>query len=519
LTAPSGATKRIAGFYTRDFTRSRGADTERLEPAGHGRWRLRFTPAEVGEHRFVVHVASPGGTANSSARAFQSTRPSGQRFVRASSTRALHTSDGTPLLLIGHNYCWPSSQAPTYEMEDALERMARSGINATRLWLCSWGIGLEGVRPDSYDLADAWRLDQLLQRARARGVYVQLCLDNLADLSSPQRAATNPYLASNGGPCRKPVEFFTSPQAQAQYYRRLGYLAARYGCFTSVLAWELCNELDYAAGGRRDAAVLTWAREAAGHLKSVDPYGHPVTAGIGPRSSWNALWELDEIDVIQTHTYIHKPLVVRDEAERDAAALVLRASDNHARSGKPLVIAEFGFLGTRDFNPLNEADRTGIHLHNALWASALGGCAGTAMAWWWDASLREHDLDYHYRALSAFLKAGPTPTNDWKPIRDAGKGPVRVVGSRGPDAAVLWVQHRDNRWSRRLLELKDPPALDAVTVPLADMRPGRYRIEWWDTYAGEPTTHTIREAPDGRLAVTTPRGAPDVACRVQHLDD
>jgi hypothetical protein len=404
-------------------------------------------------------------------------------------------------------------------MEEALDRMARAGVNATRLWLCSWGIGLEGGRPDSYDLADAWRLDQLFRRARARGVYVQLCLDNQADLSSPKRTSSNPYLARNGGPCRTPLEFFTSPQAQAQYRRRLGYLAARYGCFTSLLAWELCNELDYAAGGRRDASILTWASESASHLKSVDPYGHPVTVGIGPRSSWNALWELDAIDVVQSHTYIHKPLSVRDEMELDAATLVLHAADTHARAGKPLVITEFGFLGTRHFNPFNEADRTGIHLHNALWASALGGCAGTAMAWWWDTSLRAHNLDYHYSALSAFLRAGQVPTSDWKPIRDAGKGSVRVVGSRGQDAAVLWVQHRGNRWYRRLVEQKDTPTLDAVTVPLTGMKPGRYRVEWWDTYAGEPTTHSVRETADGRLSLITPQAAPDVACRVERLED
>ncbi|NQT88806.1 cellulase family glycosylhydrolase, partial [bacterium] len=470
VTAPSGKAVRVGAFYARDFTRSRQRGTERLDPVGHGTWRVRYTPSEVGAHQVVVHAASGGKTAASAPMAFEAIRATGQRFLHASRGRWLHTAAGAPVILVGYNTCWPESQAPTYEMEGVLDGMARDGLNATRLWLCSWGIGIEGQRPDAYRLADAWRLDALLRRARERGIYVQLCLDNLADLASEKRAATNPYLAANGGPCRTPEAFFTSPRARAQHRRRLAYLVARYGSYTSVLAWELCNELDYAAGGRQDAALLAWARETAQAVKASDPYGHPVTVGLGPRSSWRALWALDAVDVVQAHSYIRKPLELHPATELDAAALILQRTDEHAKGGKPLLITEFGFLGTRDFNPLNEADRTGVHLHNAIWASALGGSAGAAMAWWWDTSVREHNLAYHYAALAKFLAGGPGPTEAWQPIRDAGNGDIRVVGLRGPSAALVWVQHRDNRWHRRVVQRKNAPALGSRTVPLADLQ-------------------------------------------------
>jgi hypothetical protein len=262
--------------------------------------------------------------------------------------------------------------------------MARSGINATRLWLCSWGLRVEGRRPDRYRLDGAWQLDRLLRLARREGVYVQLCLDNLTDLTDQTRAVENPYLAQNGGPCRRPSEFFTSPTARQQHMRRLRYLVARCAPFTSLLAWELGSELDYATPDRRDPALLDWLADRASWLKGNDPYGHVVTYGLGLGSPWHKLWSLPGLEVIQPHVYIHRPVYVPEQTELDAAALILHQAEQHATVAKPLLIGEFGFLGSRDVNPLNEADTTGVHLHNALWAAALSGAAGTPLHWWWD---------------------------------------------------------------------------------------------------------------------------------------
>ena len=324
---------------------------------------------------------------------------------------------------------------PTF-VERAIRALMRQGedvgggINATRLWLCSWGIGIEGSRPDDYRLDDAWRLDHILARARERGIYIQLCLDNFYDLSAKEKADTNPYLAQSGGPCQAAADFFSSPEARAQHRRRLDYLVARFAPYASLLAWELCNEMDYATVDRREPALLAWARDTAGYLKKHDPYGHATTTSLGIASRWPELWEAPELDMAQAHAYIHRPVHVRDRAELDAAALVLKQADEHAACGKPLLVAEFGFLGTKDFNPLNDADKMGVHVHNAIWASALSGCAGTAMSWWWDSYLPEHDLYYHYAALNdplypnASFFFGDNPEN---------RSCRWVIQSNGPD--------------------------------------------------------------------------------------
>lgn len=520
VVTPAGRRYQVRGFYGWDFTRKLEDEAERLEPVGHGCWRLRIAPTEPGTYRYTIRVANAAGQAVAEPVSFAAFSSAAKPFLHPPSKQAryLETTKQRPVFLIGHNYCWPTTKAPTRELDEAVDRMAASGMNATRLWLCSWGIGIEGDRPDDYRLPDAWRLDRLLSEARERGLYVQLCLDNFSDLTASEHAARNPYLARNGGPCRTADDFFRSRRARAQYRRRLDYLIARYAPFASLLTWELCNEMDYATTDRRDPGLLDWARDGTAYIRKHDPYGHPVTTSLGIGSRWPELWESDGLDIVQPHTYIHRPVYVRDRTELDAAELVLDRVDRHAAFGKPVLVAEFGFLGTRDFNPLNEADKTGVHLHNGIWAAALGGAAGSVLSWWWDSYLPSKDLCYHYAALARFFRGQALPGADWKPVRDKG-GAIRVVGLRGPSAALLWVQHRDNTWYRRVVEQRQATPLPRTTLDLGGLAVGRYRIEWWDTYAGQPITHTVAAAQDGTLALRVPPGHPDLACKIRRLSD
>jgi hypothetical protein len=476
--------------------------------------------ADAGTWTYVVKVRTPGGTAESKPISFSTAGSKGQRFLRAPKAQGpyLETADGAPCFLIGHNYCWPPGKERTYGVEGAFARMAAAGMNATRLWLCSWGLHIEGEEPDDYRLDDAWRLDLVFQAARERGIYVQLCLDNFADFTTKKGAERNPYLAANGGPCQTAPQFFSNAKAREQYQRRLRYLAARYAPFTSLLAWELFNEVSHAGEGPRDPAVVEWAANSAAQLKKLDPYGHPVTISVGLRSDWDALWRLPEIDLVEAHTYIPRPTNGAPPQETDSPALILAERDALDGHGKPVLVAEFGFMGTKEFNPLNEADKTGVHLHSALWASALGGCAGTALHWWWDSYLAEHDLYYHYAALASFLRGTELPGPRWAPVRSKAGSQLRVVGYRGREAALLWIQNAANTWHRRLIEGRDPVAIGRATVEVPRLADGRYRVEWWDTYTGEPLTHTTEETAGGTLLLRVPERVPDVACKVSRLE-
>lgn len=515
--APSGARPAVQGFLTREFIRSQAQGAEQLTPVGPPRWLVRLTPVEPGPHVYVLKARTPGGTAEAKPFSFAASPSPAQRFLHPPKKQQayLEDADGQPCFLIGHNYCWPPPREGTFALDSAFQRMAQAGINATRLWLCSWGIRIQGDRPDDYRLDDAWRLDHILRTARERGIYVQLCLDNFQDLTSKEHAARNPYLAANGGPCQEPAQFFTHPKAREQHERWLRYLAARYAPFTSLLAWELFNEVGYATPQHNDPAVLAWVKGTAATLRQLDPYGHPITVSVGLNSAWDDLWQLPDIHIIQPHSYIPRPTERTAPDALDSARFVVAQKEAVEHHNKPILITEFGFLGTRQFNPLTEGDKMGVHLHAALWASAMAGCAGTPMSWWWDTYLAERDLYYHYAALAAFLRGARLPAGaGWTHIRSKGESEVEVLGQKSRDAALLWIWHRDNTWFRRVVEGRNPTPLGRAAVELAKLLPGRYRVEWWDTYSGQPITHTTVITSDGTLLLRPPERVPDVACKV-----
>ena len=69
---------------------------------------------------------------------------------------------------------------------------------------------------------------------------------------------------------------------------RLRYIVARWGYSPAIGMWEFFNEIDNIQF--RDAKnpipaeeIVAWHARMARYLKSIDPYGHPVTTSISHR--------------------------------------------------------------------------------------------------------------------------------------------------------------------------------------------------------------------------------------------
>jgi len=57
--------------------------------------------------------------------------------------------------------------------------------------------------------------------------------------------ATNPYnSAVSGGILSAPQDLWTNSQAYSLFQRRFRYIVARWGYSTSLMSWELWNEVD-----------------------------------------------------------------------------------------------------------------------------------------------------------------------------------------------------------------------------------------------------------------------------------
>lgn len=415
FTLPDGSRLATPGFWYQDYRRREEAGREVLAPTGVAGWRIRFTPRATGKHQ-VEAVFWLGdqraGTASLSFEAREAGGDAAPGFARvAADGRYFETAQGEPLPLIGHCVCW-HHQRGTGDYQDWFSAMAAAGENYTRLWMAPWAFGIE-TDPDSltrYRLDRAWQLDRVFQLAFERGIHLMLCFDYHGMFEtepdywgSNDNWKINPYNAANGGPCATPNDFFTSPEAQRLYRKRLRYLIARYGAFPNLLAWQFFNEIDNVYDHLQPHEVTRWHAAMGDWLKAHDPWHHLLTTSLTGGSERPEIWRLPQMDFTMYHSY----------GQADPADALPRIAARFLdRYDKPVMIGEFGtdWRGwRREQDPYLRGWRQGI------WAGIMGGAVGNSMSWWWEA-IHQEDLYPTFTALKRFLERSSFPRGGWQPI-------------------------------------------------------------------------------------------------------
>ncbi|MGC9318234.1 MAG: DUF5060 domain-containing protein [Armatimonadota bacterium] len=401
---PSGGRVEVPGFFMLDMRREVIGDTELLAPVGEGRWCVRFSPAEEGEHRYRLRARDRSGEVSGGEGFFVATAREGHGFVRVSQDDPHYFAldDGSGYFPIGHNL-------PIYHQTgqlgpEAMAKMAAAGESYNRWWMSSSGLGIEAERLGRYRQPQAWRLDYLLEQARELGMYYMLCLDTHQDFRD-EGWRRNPYNAINGGPCQTAGDFFTADRARELYRKRLRYIVARWGYSPHVLCWEFGNEMQgWADSSAEDQ--LAWHAEMSRYLRSIDPWNHLITTSFWGGTGDERFWALDEIDIVQTHNY-GSPELGYAEIAREFCR---RQWEQWA---KPHLFAEFG-LNSRGGS--REMDPEGWAIHNALWAATMSGCAGGPMPWWHESYIDPLDLYFHFTALARFVEDLPFGERRWRPL-------------------------------------------------------------------------------------------------------
>lgn len=423
FTTPSGGKVQVPGFFYRAYSRKLEGRDERLSPDGEPDWRIRFAPTQVGRYQMVVTVRdSTGKMVRSQPVAFRCVASQQPGFVRLSKDdrRYFAFDNGQPYLPIGANVCWGSSRG-TFDYDDWLPRYARAGGNYFRVWLGpSWvtfGLERTGEPRERYgvgkiDLANAWRLDYVLDLARQLGMYVMLCIDSFNELRKRQYGGfpfweETPHNAANGGPLKEPIEFWTHPEMLRAYRNKLRYLVARYGWCTNVLCWEFWNEVDIVGPDAYNLELITrWHREMGDYLRRLDPWKHLITTSFADSNGREVIDRLPQIEFSQTHHY----------GSRDISSVLTFFQRKKEAYGKPHLVGEFG-AGAMGEDP--HVDPTGIALHSGIWSTVMDGSAGTAMLWWWDNHIHPHDLYFHFAALSRFLRGVNFPKEGFRRVEKA----------------------------------------------------------------------------------------------------
>ena len=523
--SPAGRTLIVPGFIWQNYRRSLEKGVEKVSSDGPVQWKVRFTPEEIGEYEYFVRVTNQGKSAESKPAKINVTESRTRGFVRvtSASNRYLACSDGTPYFALGENVCWFSHKG-TFDYDLYFEKLAASGCNYTRLWMSPWNIGLEwapgaahyGPPVDypglgKYNLANAWKLDYIINLAERHGIRIMLCFlvhGEFKTTSNDPRQNMwkgNPYNQLLGGPCEKPQDFFVNPMARDLFKKRLRYMVARWGHSTSVLFWEFFNEVDI-IDKYISAEVVSWHRDMARYLRSIDPYFHPITTSYATHAGDPAMWKLPEIDCTQTHFYY-----------ADVEGMMERVCREGQSYGKPHWVGEYGtdWQGGRWMRD----DPSGIHLHNGLWISALSGDLGNGMLWWWDNYVDPRNLYHHFAALSRFTADIPWLEGNWKSIQIHGcPDTVRAVGIQNEEIALLWFQNRAYTW-QACVGGKTVTPVPKSQFKIQNLLPGGYRLEWWDTYLGKTieTQHNV-QTENGSIPIMLRELNTDIALKIIRLN-
>lgn len=503
--APSGKRDTVDGFYMQDFTLN--TTTGSLSTNNSPGFRIRFAPTEIGTWSFSLKVKTPAGESLPFTGSFDCVDSNNPGFIRKNNTNYLSFDSGSPYIPVGQNVCWQNNNA-YLDYKKWLGAMGTAKANFMRLWLASWGLGIEWRNGNGYEglkryrQNNAWYIDWLLEECARQGIYMMFCINHHGQVSSTVNPNwnENPYNAANGGPCAQTWNFFDQDAAKNLHKNRLRYIVARWGFSSNIMAWELFNEVSFTdqftTPSVRDA-VRTWHDEMGQYLKKLDARKHLVTTSYGGEED-PALWRLPAMDFTQNHLYA--------EVDNIEKAVVGKGLDNLTSFGKPTYGGEFGIsVGGEG---LSNIDPNGIHIHNTMWASAFSGALGAAATWWWDNYVAPRNLYPLFTPLADFLAKVPLLQGDFKPAS------ARTSGGGGGELSLApssdWGQATDNKITVDETGLVTP----------SNARLGRFLYgSQWNTQLRNPPTFEVVLPSGGKFKVLTGGGKGQNPSIAIYLDD
>ena len=379
-----------------------------------GAVHVRFAPAELGLYRYRLWAPESGEVLREGSFESVPSADHGPVGVNARSTYGLSHADGTAFFVLGENRINIYDPAWNYErmgIAEYVAYMAGNGMTTLRVFVpsdCEDEDAADGLqkgclepRLGHFDEHASRVFDEVLRAAEKFDIYVILTVNAVGFTPGETWKSwdDNPYSRARGGPASSPVETFTRSDLFEAAKRKLEYVINRYGYSSHLLAIDLLNEPEW-DGALPESAWMPWAQRLAEHLRSVDPYAHPITVGsVG--LSWNiegderALYRGPDVDLIQWHLYGKETYDPHDHALEMA-----RRVEETLPYEKPIFCGEFAYGG--------EDPALYDHTHTGLWAALFAG--GGALAH----SAPPFNIDsdepmtparaHHFQVLSQFLR-------------------------------------------------------------------------------------------------------------------
>ncbi len=548
FTAPDGKELRVPGFAHQPLRLSDRGDREDARCDGACRFAVRFRPRLPGRYhvRLEIRRGSGDGGEGDAAALLVTALPDLEVAGEPWDEYARVDPADPRFFSVAGRFYWPvglnlngtfdtrcrermgtvlTPNRGTLTYLPRLERLAAAGGNAVEIWMSSWNLALEW-RADwpgyaglgRYNQANAARLDAILDAAWARGIRVNLVINNHGQASphEDRQWKDNPYNQVHGGPLGEPYELFTSPLAAAAQQHLRRYLVARFADHPAILGWKLWSEVNLTAAGdsqrdrprpgvpeatmqERRATLRRWHEQAAARWHALDIYGHGVTTHWSSdyRTPDRAITALPGLDYLCIDAYLNRP---GDEGGT-LADLVWNGTQDRSgglgAAGKPLLVTEYG--GTWLAGSKNELE---AQLASAPWAGLMSGNGGAPMMWWFE-WVDQGDRWTSYGAITRFLRGEDLRGADGHGVVLAGgspHGPLWVRAWTKPGRMLGYVA--DARW---LGNGSGPARHELATVTIgATVVAGALAVEWWDADAGTVLSRERIAHGGGRLELKVP---------------
>ncbi|WP_428387665.1 hypothetical protein [Mucisphaera sp.] len=421
ITRPDGSRVSIPGFLNQPHRTEMVNGEQFIRPTGQPEWQVRYTPSRPGRHTVVLHLHDGTEPITSEPLSFDVEKANRRGFIRIAQANPYYFEfeDGSLYFPIGMNVGW-SGQAGTEDYNMYFSQLARHEANFARIWLGPTfnRMGLErAADPEQpganglgwIDLQAAWKIDEVFNIAQQNDIRLMVAIESFSamrDSAEPRHWHESPYNVALGGPLRRTGEMLSDPTARKLFKHRLRYIVARYGHHTSLLNWELWNEVN-GIDGYNSADAATWHAEMADQIKSLDVYEHPVATSFWINHGDEAVDQLPQLDFTQTHIY------GASDIPRYFIPIARRKLDKYQ---KPHLFGEYGVNVSAEGS--TGVDLDGIHLHNGHWAALLSGSAGGPMVWWWDNYVHPNNLYNRFTPLARFVQDMPLNKIALEPVHE-----------------------------------------------------------------------------------------------------
>jgi len=395
-----------------------------------------------------------------------------QPFIRVSprDPRYFETTTGQPYIPIGLNLVEPRGGGiDTYR--DWLDKLAANQGNYVRLWIGHRFFAVEHEKYAVYDPAQAALIRQVLDLCRARGIRAKLTLEHFRNVKPGANtwALNTLYHTSNGGPSEDMAAWVASPEARAQFIRKIQWYRDQFGNDPTVFAWELWNEMDAIQAG----GFMDWTSTMLPELHKAFPKNLALQSlGSYDRESKRAIYREHSLvptnDAAQVHRYLdlgaqwdicHGPVdILAAAAVRDLIGFEPK---------KPVLLAESGAVEPNHSGPfkLYAADKAGILLHDILFAPFFAGAAGPGQIWHWGEYVDRNNLWFHFARFAEVVK-DLDPTAEHFEASMLPHPRLRIYVLKGRKTTLVWLRDSQNTWMSELRDARAPETLEGITLPL-----------------------------------------------------